>query len=175
MTDQEEPKEPFGARELREWRNARLADVRREYAEVTNRLWAGNGAGAIAAISLIASATHQGVSAPAWWLASPTAFLAALAALSVGSVARLLDLGNIVRNLEKAEGIMEVRIDAFRLGSHDAGLHWRDPRTVSAIIAAVLLVAGSGVGLAAIYGVAFHSPAATVVTKSCLKTAPRRP
>ena len=156
--DADEPQRPFGARALEDWRGRRLTQARTEYSDFMNRLWAGNGAGAIASVSLIADAAHHGKVAPIWWLASPTAFMLGLLSLCAGSVIRLVDLRAIVRDLEDAQGIMDVHMNSIRRPSHDAGLHWADPRTVCGGLSALLFVTGVLIGLAAIYQVSFAGP-----------------
>jgi len=155
MEDLEEPREAFGAKVVRDWRAARLTEARREYADIMNRLWAGNGAGAVVSISLVAEAAHYGRLAPFWWLASPTAFIVGLLMLCVGSIIRLWDLRRIVQDLEQAEGVLDVHVGTIRWPSHDAGLHGRDARTVCGGLAALMFVVGTVIGLVAIYEVSF--------------------
>ena len=153
MSDEREiePSRPFGAALLDRERADLLGRVREEYAAITNRLWAGNGAGAIATITLLAGATKRGFPTPGWWLAAPTAFVLALVALSVGSAWRLLRLGGKARRLEPIDGVLEKPVTDIESGSQEAGLRWSDPRTLTGVIASVLLVVGVALGLAALF------------------------
>lgn len=153
----EEPQEPlpFGYQAVKDWRAVRLEEARREYADLMNRLWAGNGAGAVATISLIAQAGHYGTDIPSWWFWSPACFMAGLFALCVGSAIRLWDLKGIVQDLEKAKGLFDLKMDTFRTPSHHAGLHLGDPRTIAGIVASLMFVFGLVICGSAIYQVSF--------------------
>jgi hypothetical protein len=151
MQQQPEPQPRFGQEAVREWRDAPLADAKREYGELINRLWLGNGADAAGMVSLMVQACHTGHLMPQWSLGSVLCFLLGFLALGAGSAARLWDLKSIVQDLEQAEGLMDVHSTSVRRPSHYVGLHLADPRTISGVAAAALFVLGLIFGGMTIY------------------------
>lgn len=148
-TGQIRPEEQFGAAEL-DARITRLREEtikRREY--IINRLWAGNGGGAVTCITILGVALKDGSKIIFFVKLTTVLFLAGLIALGFGA---FLSFHRITRRLEAAEqatSILDLKVDQISRPSDDAGLRFHDSEIFSALLASATFMAGVFFGVMA--------------------------
>jgi hypothetical protein len=140
-----DPDEPFGAEVARKGTSRRLKISRKSYDQILNRLWAGNSAGALAAIGALGARVNSKEILIAFCV-----FLVGLISLGVGSFASLLSQVRILRDWENAQGILEVKASNIMKPSEEAGFRFGF-QNVTAIIALLMFLAGMICGLVVAY------------------------
>jgi len=142
MINEDEPAEPFGASYLSDWRSRRLEEAKSSYNQILNRLWASNGAGAATTLTVVGVSMKDGHLPPASFLLPLSLFLLGLLMLVVGAAIALVAEARVIRNLESAESILDLRADYIKSPSEQAGLSLSSWQTRMAVGAAVALVLG---------------------------------
>jgi hypothetical protein len=100
MSNEDEPAEPFGASDLADWRGRRLEEAKSSYNQILNRLWAGNGAGAAASLTVVGVTMKDGHAPPRLFFLPLSLFLFGLLLLGVGAaIALVLDARNVSTTL----------------------------------------------------------------------------
>lgn len=135
--------EGFGAGAVRQELQQRLTRARKSYEQIINRLWAGNGAGVLSALAAIGSGKASGTAT----FVALCAFSLGLALLAVMAVYSLAFLTRVIRDLEKAEFVLDRRCDYVRRPSEDIGLAIFDLRTIMGFLSATMFVVGAICGL----------------------------
>ena len=128
---------------MREKLRRYLDDARKLYEQIVNRLWAGNAAGVFAVIGAIGGGKAHGFAIRA----ALCAFLLGLLILAVGTFLSLILQARIVRDLEKAESLLDLRIESIQSSSEEIGLTISDTRTIMGLLSAMMFFVGTGCGL----------------------------
>ncbi len=114
-----EKEEPFGAEAAREGLRSRFEGAKASYNQILNRLWAGNTAGALAAVGALGSGK---IGDTKLLLLALSSFLLGVFALGLGSfaslIAELLDL----RDWQSVNSILDLKTRHFRRPSEEAGV-----------------------------------------------------
>lgn len=131
--------EPFGAAEVRERLDWRLADARKSYEQVVNRLWAGNAAGVAAVLSIIEKSNVQKCAA----IVALTVFGGGLLTLAIASFSSLVRQSQIVKSLESANSILDIRADFAKRPSEDSGLSWLSFSTWMVLVSMLMFIIGA--------------------------------
>jgi hypothetical protein len=168
MIEQEDQSE----RQLRDFEHVqsefvgpRLQRAERIYNHALTSLWLGNAGAAIASLSFIGAAWHDGKFPHAlmWPLSF---FVVGLVAMGVGAFAALLVEGRILHKMEGANSILDLPVGSAKRPTEHAGLTYKDWRTKTAIIGAMCFVLGclTGLGLLTLHAteiseVSFQPPA----------------
>lgn len=117
MADHDE--EPFGAGAVRQGVKRRFKSAKRSYNQTLNRLWAGNSAGALAAVGALGSGK---ISDTELLLLALSSFLIGVFALGVGSFVSLFAELRGLRDWEEVDTILDVKTRHIRRPSEEAGL-----------------------------------------------------
>jgi len=131
---------------VKEFLNPRLASTAKTYTAALTSLWIGNGAAALATLSFVGAAWHNGepMRALLWPL---WCFVLGLISMGVGSGVSIYRDAQSIRRLQQAQTVLELSVGDIRSPAEEAGLSFGNFRTLSAIAAAVLFVAGCLSGL----------------------------
>jgi len=135
---------------IRQWTIDAASDTRAEVTSTVNRLWAGNGAGLISALSLLAATARDGHPVPLWWFICPGAFVVGVGALGASNVLTIRRLTKRLHSLEGTNGLMDAKIDIFSSPSEAIGVLWSDCRALLSLLAVLSLVVGVVAGLLAV-------------------------
>ncbi|WP_430422083.1 hypothetical protein [Phenylobacterium sp.] len=149
--NEDDEHEPLGAQAVQDMQRAELEEARRDYNDIVNRLWAGNGAGLIASLTLVVQAINKSHATPSWGMFSPAAFMLAILALGLGGLVRLVTLARRVKDLQSARDILEVPIRTILHPLDRAELTWWSPRSLSALVATGMFMLGTVIGVLAIF------------------------
>jgi hypothetical protein len=149
MSNDDDPVEPFGAAELAEWRKRRLEDAKSSYNQIINRLWAGNGSGTAAAVTAIGISIKDGHAPHVISMLPLIFFVAGLIFLGIGTLVALVAETKIIREMESAQSILDLKANHFVRPSEQAGLTLSNWQTKMALGAAAAMMLGliSGVGI----------------------------
>jgi hypothetical protein len=148
MTDNSEP---FGASALSKMLSGCLEEAKKSYEQFVNRLWAGNGAGAVVALTAI----NGGKTHDFKLLLALCAFVIGIVLLGIIAMCCLIWLDRVILNLESAESILDVRMDYIRRPSGYIG--FTIFRTVMNVLSTLAFLIGTVLGLVvawAVYGAA---------------------
>ena len=124
----------------------RLERAGRAYSQALTSLWLGNAGAAIATLSFIGAAWHNG-KFPHALLLPLTLFVGGLISMGVGTISAIIRERTIIRNMEDANHILDIRLDYIERPSEEAGLTLQDWRTRMACASAIFFVLGCAVGL----------------------------
>lgn len=139
-----EHQEPFGAHAVRKGLKRRFESAKNSYNQNLNRLWAGNSAGALAAVGALGSGS---VSDTKLLLLALSTFLLGVFALGLGSFVSLIAELRGLRGWEEADSILDMKVGQFRRPSEEAGLRLSF-QNVMALGSAFTFIAGTALGLA---------------------------
>jgi len=143
----EEPKEPFGASYLEAIQKGRLEIAKSTHNQILDKLWISNGAGAAAVFARAGDAIKDAHSNSHQYLGPLTCFIVGAIFPIIGSTIALVIEKTRIYEMESANSLLDLRIDRAKRPTAQAGLTLWDPRTLSAIISALLLVAGGVLSL----------------------------
>ncbi len=142
---------PFGYGEMNALRREHRERATASYSDALSKLWLGNGAGTVGAVSALGAAASAKLPLHKWYLLCPSAFALGLVLLGIGIVATLVSEAKWLNDHEEAMGILDLRVDGIRRPTHEIGLDFSNYRTVTAIGAAISFLAGI-----IIAGIAIH-------------------
>lgn len=149
MSNEDEPAEPFGASYLADWRSRRLEEAKSSYNQILNRLWASNGAGAAATLTVVGVTMKDGHAPPRLFFLPLSLFLLGLLLLGVGAAIALVADARVIRDMEADESILDLKAGYANRPSEQAGLSlssWQTRMAVSAAVALMLgVMAGFGI------------------------------
>lgn len=129
-----------------EFVKGRLEGAERAYSQGLTSLWLGNGAAALAVLGLIGATWREG-KFPHQVLCPLSCFVLGLVSLGIGTGLYLWTEGAIVNSMETATSWRQFPAFKSKSPTARAGLTLKDPRTIAAMLSAVLFVAGCVVGL----------------------------
>lgn len=141
----DEPDRLFGEQVVAAMHARHLAHAIEAHRQITNRLWVGNGTGALA----VGTGLSQGLGA--FSAVSLGFFVAGLISLGIGAGMHLWGLSGHIHALEDAQSVLDIPAAMIRRPSEDAGLAFSDPRTWSGVVAAGCFVIGVGFGAVALW------------------------
>lgn len=126
-----------------EFARPEIERARRSYTQSINGIWIGNAGAAITLFSVLASQPSLG----RFLLFSLTCFVLALVTMGVGAALSLLQESARARRLEGINHIGDIRMEDVMSPTEAVGLSFRNSKTLSACISAVLFVLGCIIGL----------------------------
>jgi hypothetical protein len=120
------------------------------YADALSRLWLGNGAGALAALSAMGAAASARLHLHKWFIMCPGAFVLGLVLLGIGTLVTLVHEARWLNAHEEADGLLDLRVAFIQRPTHEMGLAWLNPRTLLAVGSAIAYLVGVIAGSAAV-------------------------
>ena len=123
------------------------------YAQSLSGLWLGNAGAAIAMLGLIGGIAKDRPDIVQRLLWPLSLFVLGLIALGIGAGASLIQQGALARRMEEIDSILNVRMQDIKRPTEMAGLSFRDWRTITGCLAAILFVAGCLLGLTSFFKV----------------------
>lgn len=124
----------------------RLEEAKRVYDQGLTSLWIGNGAAALAVLSFIGAAWHDG-QFPSKLLWPLWCFVIGLVLMGIGTGTALVVEARAIRSMEQANSVLDFQLGHIRSPTEQAGLSAKDWRTRMAVASAVCFVLGCLVGL----------------------------
>ena len=147
----DEPPLPFAHKEMAALKREHRERGAAAYADAQTKLWLGNGAGTVAAVSALGAAVSGKLSLHQWFLLCPGAFTLGLVLLGLGTLATLVGEARWLNAHEGAEGLLDLRVDLIERPTHEIGLAWSNLRTLAAVGAAVAFLVGVFAGVFAVF------------------------
>lgn len=150
MTDHDQ--DEIVERQLRDFESVqralrpRLERAAHAYSQSLTSLWLGNAGAAIATLSFIGAAWHNG-NFPHALLLPLTLFVLGLISMGGGSISGLIRERATLRETEEANSILDLKPAYVKRPSEEAGLTLQDWRTRMACVSAAFFVSGCAVGL----------------------------
>jgi hypothetical protein len=128
----------------------RLKRATQKYDLALTSLWVGNGAGSLAVLSFI-GATWENSHFPSKLLCPLGIFVFGLMTMGLGTLVTLILEARIIREMENANSILELKVGLAKRQSENAGLTFNSFGNIMAAISGLCFVLGCIVGLFLLY------------------------
>lgn len=153
---QQEERYERNQRLIERYLRPRLERVDQIYRHAVNSLWIGNGGATLATLSFIAGTWRQGLS-NAGMLWPLGFFLAGLICMGAGSLLALVSEGKAIKRISRINSLLDMRMGDAQHPEVEAGLTFRDRRTLTALASGALFIIGCAVGFIELF-LALHAP-----------------